>query len=200
MDCGCEGCQERSTYVFWKVGARQVNSETHLCELHGRQCFEDFWSQARVERSARRATSSRIRVDVKMVIYHTSPEETACCCYLHELDGPRRFWTTVNLPDYPPLIAALRHESAPRPRTHTAWASTISQLGGELLEVDLDMPVDSDGWFEAQLHIRKDGTVRTVVTRPIDAYILAVVCAAPIYVVESSLERLTGDASKSHDQ
>ena len=53
-------------------------------------------------------------------------------------------------------MAQIKQQTAPRPRTHAAWAETITQLGGELQDVLLDRREGED-WWMAKLRIIKDG-------------------------------------------
>jgi uncharacterized protein len=115
-------------------------------------------------------------------------ENDPVCMYVHEVGGSRRLCILTDGWAWWALMAQIKQQPAPRPRTHAAWAATITELGGVLQDVVLDCGEGED-WWSATAHIVKDDRVLSVDVRPSDAYVLALIHSVPIFVIEEALER-----------
>jgi bifunctional DNase/RNase len=187
MKCDICSCGVDSTFHFARVESRRLVSEDRLCELHTRAFISDFLSQVWAGSGESSGARGLVKVDFEMIAYHNGPEDTPACVYLHEVGGARRLCIKTNGWAWWALMAQIRQDPAPRPRTHVAWAATIAALGGELQDVLLDMR-EGENWWRANLRIVKEGRVTTLDVRPSDGYILAVTRGVPIFVVEVALE------------
>ena len=69
--------------------------------------------------------------------------------------------------------------------THDLLANVIEQLGGKLEKIEINNLEDAT--FFAKLHIRRDGKMIEVDSRPSDAIALGVATDVPIFVAEHVL-------------
>lgn len=71
-----------------------------------------------------------------------------------------------------------------RPMTHDFLASTIAELGAEVLHVRVER-LRADGVYIGSVTLARNGEIMTLDARPSDAIALALRVDAPIYVAES---------------
>ena len=112
---------------------------------------------------------------------------------LTEVDGKRSFPIVIGLPEAFAIERRLKGIEIPRPQTHDLLASVVSDLGGELMRIEISDLVD--GTFYARLIIEQDGQEIEVDSRPSDAIALGVANDVPIYVAEHVLEQTEMDAA-----
>jgi len=118
---------------------------------------------------------------------------------LKERDGHRRFPIEIGIAEAFAIDRRLKGVTFARPMTHDLLADVIGQLGGELEKIvinDLrDIVVDGQlrGTFFARLHIRRDGQMIEVDSRPSDAIALGVASETPIYMKEWILTAAAGE-------
>lgn len=127
-------------------------------------------------------------VDFELIVYHKGPEDKPVCVYLHEAGGTRRFATMIDACAWSALMAQLERCVTPRPPTHVGWTETIRALGGELQDVVVDKYDEVEGWYGAIVRVVKERRVTIVDVRPSDAYILAAIHDASIFIAETVLE------------
>lgn len=85
------------------------------------------------------------------------------------------------------IAVKLQDVAVPRPLTHDLLRSIIDTLGAA---VDNVVVCDlKDDTFYAKIHIRINGKILEIDSRPSDALALAVRVSAPIYVDESVMEK-----------
>ena len=77
----------------------------------------------------------------------------------------------------------------PRPLTHDLLASVIEQLGGKIDRIEINNLQDHT--FFARIHIRQNGNVVKVDSRPSDAIALGVATSVPIFVAEHVLDAVS---------
>lgn len=84
-------------------------------------------------------------------------------------------------------IAAAREKlELPRPMTHDLLKSVLETLGGELQAIEVTRLEEST--FHALLHVKRNGKVVTIDSRPSDAIALALRTRSPIFVQERVLD------------
>ncbi len=83
---------------------------------------------------------------------------------------------------------ALTHRTPPRPMTHDLLKSVITELGGDLLRVEIDRLVDQT--YFASLVISQGGEEIAIDCRPSDGINLAIRMARPILAHRSLLQEL----------
>ena len=105
---------------------------------------------------------------------------------LAEVDGDRKFPIVIGSPEAMAIDRRLKGHIHPRPLTHDLLASVIEQLGGNIDRIEINNLQDHT--FFARIHIKQDGQVVKVDSRPSDAIALGVATNVPIYVAEHVLE------------
>src|SRR5438045_9693957 len=86
---------------------------------------------------------------------------------LKEVDGERTFPIVIGSGEAYAIDRRLKGIPTQRPLTHDLLASVIEQLGGTLEKIEINNLEDAT--FFAKLHIRRDGKLIGVDSRPSDA-------------------------------
>ena len=105
---------------------------------------------------------------------------------LREVDGEREFPIVIGSAEAYAIDRRLKGHPSPRPLTHDLLANVIEHLGGTLEKIEINNLQDHT--FFAKIHIRQDGQVIEVDSRPSDAIALGIASMVPIYVAEHVLE------------
>ena len=107
---------------------------------------------------------------------------------LREVDGERKFPIVIGTSEAFAINRRLRGEVHPRPLTHDLLASIIEQMGGSIERVEINDL--RKGTFYARIHIRRDGELIEIDSRPSDAIALGIATTVPIYVAEHVLDEV----------
>ena len=105
--------------------------------------------------------------------------------YLKEVDGEREFAIQIGSGEAYAIDRRLKGIPTQRPLTHDLLASVIEHLGGTLEKIEINNLEDAT--FFAKLHIRRDGKLIEIDSRPSDAIALGVATDVPIFVAEHVL-------------
>ncbi len=108
--------------------------------------------------------------------------------WLKEVDGERKFAIVIGSPEALAIDRRLKGNLMPRPMTHDLLANVVEKLGGEIERIEINNL--EGGTFFARIHIRQNGKVVTLDSRPSDAIALGVATTVPIYVAEHVLEEV----------
>jgi bifunctional DNase/RNase len=107
---------------------------------------------------------------------------------LKEVDGERRLPILIGSAEAFAIDRRLKGIPAARPLTHDLLASVIESLGGVLERIEITnleyIAGQGTGTFVANIHIRQDGKVIKVDSRPSDAIALGAAGNVPIFVAE----------------
>jgi bifunctional DNase/RNase len=107
---------------------------------------------------------------------------------LKEVDGERSFPIVIGSPEALAINRRLKGEGTPRPMTHELLANVIEHMGGVVERIEINDL--TDGTFYALIHIRRDGQVMQIDSRPSDAIALGIATTVPIYVAEHVLSQV----------
>ncbi|GIW76275.1 MAG: hypothetical protein KatS3mg104_1338 [Phycisphaerae bacterium] len=105
---------------------------------------------------------------------------------LKEVEGERSFPIVIGSSEAYAIDRRLKGISAPRPLTHDLLATVIQEMGGELEAIEITNLQSST--FFAKLHIRQNGRVLEIDSRPSDAIALGIASNVPILVAEHVIE------------
>ena len=106
--------------------------------------------------------------------------------WLKEVDGERKFTMVIGSDVAMAIDRRLKGNPTPRPLTHDLLANVIEAMGGNLEQIEIyDL---QQGTFFARLHIRQNGKVVEVDSRPSDAIALGIASMVPIFVAEHVLQ------------
>ena len=106
--------------------------------------------------------------------------------YLKEVDGERTFAIVIGNSEALAIDRRLKGIPTQRPLTHDLLSSVIENLGGSIEQIEINNL--EGGTFFARIHIRQDGHVRKIDSRPSDAIALGVATGVPIFVAEHVLD------------
>jgi uncharacterized protein len=104
---------------------------------------------------------------------------------LKEVDGERNFPIVIGSNEARAIDRRLKGFSTPRPMTHDLLANIIEQMGGRVERIEINDLTDHT--FYARIHIRRDGHVLQIDSRPSDAIALGIATTVPIYVADHVL-------------
>jgi bifunctional DNase/RNase len=107
---------------------------------------------------------------------------------LQEVDGERKFPIVIGSGEAYAIDRRLKGVVHPRPLTHDLLANVIESMGGTIDRIEINNLQDHT--FYARIHIRRDGQVVKVDSRPSDAIALGVATTVPIYVAEHVLDEV----------
>ena len=132
----------------------------------------------------------------RIVISETTDQQIIV---LKECDGQRCFPIRIGIAEAIAIDRRLKGIQFVRPMTHDLLGEVIDGLGGELEKIvvnDLrDVTVDGEprGTFFARLHIRQNGRVVQIDSRPSDAIALGIANSTPIFVADWVLAMVAGE-------
>lgn len=107
---------------------------------------------------------------------------------LREVDGERIFPIVIGLTEAAAIERRLMGKMPERPQTHELLASVIEALGGAVEKIIIsDL---RDHTFYARLHVRQDGKLIDIDSRPSDAIALGVATEVPIFVEDHVLDEV----------
>ena len=107
---------------------------------------------------------------------------------LQEVDGERKFPIVIGSDVAYAIDRRLKGIPHPRPLTHDLLASVIEQMGGSIDRIEINNLQDHT--FFARIHIRQNGSVHKVDSRPSVAIALGVATTVPIWVAEHVLDEV----------
>lgn len=107
---------------------------------------------------------------------------------LKEVDGERKFPIVIGSPEAIAIDRRLKGIPMPRPMTHDLLASIIEGLGGSIERIEINNLQEHT--FFARIHIRQNGNVVEIDSRPSDAIALGVATSVPIFVAEHVLDEV----------
>jgi uncharacterized protein len=112
---------------------------------------------------------------------------------LKEVDGERTFPIVIGSGEAYAIDRRLKGIPTPRPLTHDLLANVIEQLGGMIEQIEIN-DLENHTFF-ARIHIRRDGKMLEIDSRPSDAIALGIATTVPIFVAEHVLEEVCGGGS-----
>lgn len=123
----------------------------------------------------------------KIVISEMEPSQLI---WLKEVDGERKFTIVIGSSEAMAIDRRLKGIAMPRPLTHDLLANVIEALGGVLEKIEINDL--QGGTFYAKLHIRQNGRIIEVDSRPSDAIALGIASMVPIFVADHVLNEVAG--------
>ncbi len=106
--------------------------------------------------------------------------------WLREVDGERTFQIVIGAYEAMAIDRRLKGNPMPRPMTHDLLANVIEALGGRIERIEInDLQT---GTFFAKIHIRQNGQLVQIDSRPSDAIALGIASMVPIYVADHVLQ------------
>jgi bifunctional DNase/RNase len=121
----------------------------------------------------------------KIIITDTQDQQIIM---LKEVDGERKFPMVIGTDSANAIERRLKGIQAPRPLTHDLLSSVIEQLGGTVERIEINNLQEHT--FFASIHLRRNGDVIEIDSRPSDAIALGIATTVPIYVAEHVLDEV----------
>jgi bifunctional DNase/RNase len=129
-------------------------------------------------------------MSVQMELYRIiiSEMQDSQIIVLKEVDGERKFPIVIGSSEAMAIDRRLKSIPTPRPMTHDLLATVIEQLGGVIERIEINNLQEHT--FFARIHIRQNGDVVEIDSRPSDAIALGVATSVPIFVAEHVLDEV----------
>jgi bifunctional DNase/RNase len=104
---------------------------------------------------------------------------------LKEVEGDRSFHIIIGTSEADAINRRVQGRMPPRPMTHELLADIIEKLGGSVERIEItDL---QSGIYFARIHIRHQGRLIEIDSRPSDAIALGAATTVPIFVAEHVL-------------
>jgi uncharacterized protein len=104
---------------------------------------------------------------------------------LKEVDGERNFPIVIGNDVAVAIDRRLKGTPTPRPMTHDLLANVITEMGGIVDRIEINDLVDHT--FFAIIHVKRNGSIIKIDSRPSDAIALGIASTVPIFVAEHVL-------------
>ncbi|HEY8667768.1 MAG TPA: bifunctional nuclease family protein [Tepidisphaeraceae bacterium] len=108
--------------------------------------------------------------------------------FLKEVDGERKFPIVIGSNEALAIDRRLKGLTMQRPLTHDLLANVIEQMGGTIDHIEINN-LENHTFF-ARIHIRQNGRMLEIDSRPSDAIALGIASSVPIYVAEHVLDEV----------
>jgi bifunctional DNase/RNase len=136
--------------------------------------------------AAAEVTSMSIQMELHKIIISEMQDQQIIV--LKEVDGDRKFPIVIGSSEAYAIDRRLKGIPTPRPLTHDLLAQVIEQMGGTIDHIEINNLQDHT--FFASIHIRQNGDVIEIDSRPSDAIALGIATTVPIFVAEHVLDEV----------
>jgi bifunctional DNase/RNase len=126
-----------------------------------------------------------IPVELSRIIINESSDQQLIV--LKEKNGERQLPIVIGIVEVFAIDRRLKGIEPPRPMTHDLTANLIERLGAYIEKVVIDDLKSHT--FYAKIHLRRDGELIVVDSRPSDAIALGVATQAALFVVDRVFEK-----------
>jgi uncharacterized protein len=126
-----------------------------------------------------------IPVELSRIIINESSDQQLIV--LKEKNGERQLPIVIGIVEVFAIDRRLKGIEPPRPMTHDLTANLIERLGAYIEKVVIDDLKSHT--FYAKIHLRRDGELIVVDSRPSDAIALGVATQAALFVVDQVFEK-----------
>lgn len=107
---------------------------------------------------------------------------------LREPHGGRTLPVWIGILEAQGIMRALQGIEMPRPMTHDLMANLLKELGGELVQVNIDELRDATYYGKLLLRVGDEEELRVMDTRPSDGLALALRTGSPIHVASQIMD------------
>jgi hypothetical protein len=118
--------------------------------------------------------------------------------FLKEKDGDRSFPILIGIAEALAIDRRLKGQSTPRPLTHELLGNIIHQMGGDIEKVVVSDIRDQT--FIATLHLRQNGKLLEIDSRPSDAIALGVGFDTPLFVSEHVFRNVLSEPATAEER
>ncbi len=132
-----------------------------------------------------------VRVELTRILIRET--EDSHIVELKEVDGERSFPIVIGLHEAAAIERRLMNQQPPRPQTHELMSNLVEALGAAIEKVvitELRHDELGRGTFFARLHLRRDGQLIDIDSRPSDAIALGVATEVPLFVEEQVFDEV----------
>ena len=188
MEQICDECHDQAVLYLLEDRARRQLRERWLCGAHASSMFHD-WPLRYEDIAAANSASEGAYIPHRVAAVAIPTSESECCVYLERIGSQGSTMLVMGQVEARAVAAAWLRTPHSRPLTHATTVGIMQSLGGSLSKVVISDLIDRV--YYANLHIIVDATGKDIYVdvRPSDAVTLALICACPIYIVESVIRK-----------
>ena len=181
MKCEIENCaDEEIRFNVYQIHRRRILTQKQFCQSHGRRFLEEYLTQEVNKVGQKENGIDPIEFDIALIADNQSYDEFPGVVILNEVGGSRRRLVLITAWAFEQLFLALMNATTPYVRTHLAWLEMIQSLNGVVDSVLIDS--GEDKFWSAKVQFSDALQPRSVDLRPSDAFVLAIVSGAPIFL------------------
>jgi hypothetical protein len=118
--------------------------------------------------------------------------------FLKEKDGDRSFPILIGIAEALAIDRRLKGQTTPRPLTHELLGNVIHEMGGQIEKVVVSDIRDQT--FIATLHLRQNGRLLEIDSRPSDAIALGVGFETPLFVSERVFQSVLSEPATAEER
>jgi bifunctional DNase/RNase len=188
--CSVADCSRAASIYLSSIERRAIVSHLAVCREHTNDLLARERQKVVSDRPARADYAGMANVDLRLVLFDCAkqPHEGPATIELSEVGATRRLVIgRIGFCEAWALDTALRQLAVPRPLTHPLTTQIIDALGARVDRVVIDRLVRAQQIYCAKLHISHGTRLVFVDCRPSDAFVIAVICGAPIFVARDLL-------------
>ena len=131
--------------------------------------------------------TDEVQIDVCQILIDEVSDEQILV--YKEVHGDRTFPFILGTVEAWALVRIIEGGLLPRPLTHETWFSTITEVGGKVLESAITRLKNNT--FFAEIRIKINGNIVCIDSRPSDAVVIAIMANVPLYVNANLLAEIT---------
>jgi hypothetical protein len=179
------GCDNPARIYVSSIQNRAVLRHSGACREHANDLFALECQKVPSDRAVRPGYGDTVNVDLCYVLFDSArqPHEGPATIGLSEVGAKGRLLIgRIGFCEAWVLDIALKQEAVPRPLTYPLMARIIDSLGAHVERVVIDELDTAQEAYYAKLHISRGTEAVVLDCRPSDALVIAVICAAPIFV------------------
>ena len=126
-----------------------------------------------------------MEIEMKIRGLMVDPSTNAPIVILKDVQGDTVLPIWVGLYEANAIALEVEKATTPRPMTHDLLANVITEMGGIVDRIEINDLVDHT--FFAIIHVKRNGSIIKIDSRPSDAIALGIASTVPIFVAEHVL-------------
>jgi len=192
MKCMTEDCDKEAVIFIVEVRDHKNLPQKPLCERHAVDHLP-FCEASGGRISVGTGLSGGLeRFELRFVVFFGEPFFSKTMgegLYFREVNGSKRFCTTVTRDAARSILLTLEKGIGPRLFTFPAFAKVLESLDVKLESVLFDEIEPNENFLHAKLQLRQGDRLFDMHVQPSDAVALAIACGAPVFIADAVFAR-----------
>lgn len=186
--CFFTGCRDEAVANITLYDRRQCIRDEYACDAHINHLLSSHQPEFLLS-APRHPLEAACQFDFHSIVYYKGRDQQVI--YLQESGGQRFFAVSLGYYEAFALIQSLQRVGSTRPLTYESMFKLMKTLGGQLEQVLIyDVVKDADSlYYCAFLRVIQSRRTIDFDCRPSDAFNLAALSDAPVFILEDVLKR-----------